>query len=166
MKWTRLQFDRILLYLTGTAVAILLLFIIKKEFSRPEIAFVNIGRLVDGYRFKKDLEAASGEQLNKIRYVIDSLQMVQKVSGEDPQLAEQVSRVEHVFQEYYVQANQDITKKIWDRLNPLMEQYGKENSLALLIGANGAGTVLYGARSRDITEELLQYINRKYETGS
>jgi hypothetical protein len=38
--------------------------------------------------------------------------------------------------------------------------------MQLLIGANGAGTVLYGSATTDVTEDVLRYINTKYEKGS
>lgn len=166
MKWTKTQFDKILLYFIGIVVTILLSFTLKKEFTRPEIAFVDIGKLVDGYKFKKELEGSSNQNVYKIRYILDSLQMVQRATGGDPELDAQLNKVQGALEEYYVRSSQDITRKVWDRLNPLMEQYGKERGFELLIGANGAGTVLYGSKSRDITDDLLHYINQKYEKGS
>jgi len=166
MKETKSIFDRVLLYFVALVVTVLLGLMIRQEFSKPPIAFVDIGRLVDGYKFKKELEAVSGKNLGKIKYVIDSLQMVQRATGGNAQLDQQVSRAQNAMEEYYQQSNYEITKKIWDRLNPLMEQYGREKELELIIGANGAGTVLYGSKGRDITDDLLAYINQKYEKGS
>jgi outer membrane protein len=156
----------VLLYFIGIVVTVLLVFTVKKEFSSPEIAFVDIGKLTDGYKFKKDLEKGSSQNLYRIKYVLDSLEMVKKATGPNPELDGKIAKVQDAFQRYYVQTNQEITQKIWDRLNPLMEQYGKEKGMQLLIGANGAGTVLYGSATTDVTEDVLRYINTKYEKGS
>lgn len=48
----------------------------------------------------------------------------------------------------------------------MLEQYGKERNIRLLVGANGAGTVLYGDKGIDMTDDLIKYLNSKYEKGN
>jgi len=130
-----------------------------------EVGYIDIGRLVEGYKLKKDLENISSQNLYKIKAVVDSLEMLKKVSGTQSniELDKQLENAQYAFQQYYSKTNQEINKKIWERLNPVLEQYGSEQHLQMLIGANGAGTLLYADKSRDYTEDLIRYANEKYE---
>src|SRR5690606_30007217 len=109
------------------------------------------------------------QQLNRIKNVKDSLVVARKLSAaqgaEAARIDTIIARVDYAFNQYYHQSSQEINKKIWERLNPVIEQYGKERGFALVIGANGAGTVLYGAPRQDVTDDLIQFVNNKYAKG-
>lgn len=163
----RLQFfDRALLYGLAIAMIVIITMGAKSAFNPSRIAFVDIGKMLEGYKFKKGLETSSGGNLTHIKSVIDSLQMIRKTGMGTPAIDTQLARAKYAFRQYYVQSNEEITKKVWERLNPLMEQYGKERGLRLLIGATGTGTVLYGDKASDVTVDLTNYINQKFEKGN
>jgi outer membrane protein len=166
MTGKRILLDRILLYAVAVAVIVIGVHSFNNV-ANKKIAYVDIAKLTDGYKFKKDLEAASTKNLYKIKNAIDSLKMVRKITGgTQPKVDTMLYSAEHAFQQYYTESNSEITQKVWDRLNPLIEAYGKEKGFQLLIGANGAGTVLYGDAGNDVTENLAAYINTKYEKGN
>lgn len=133
-----------------------------------EVAYIDIGRLVGGYQMKKDLDKQANGDLQRIKSVADSLKMIKKAAlgTPTPRLDSQLQYVQYAFQQYYEQSNRKISEKIWERLNPLLEQYGKERNIRLLVGANGAGTVLYGDKGIDMTDDLIKYLNSKYEKGN
>lgn len=133
-----------------------------------DVAYIDIGRLVSGYQMKKDLDKQANGDLQRIKSVSDSLKMIKKAAAgvPTPSLDSQLQYVQYAFQQYYEQSNRSISEKIWERLNPLLEQYGKERKIRLLVGANGAGTVLYGDKGIDKTDDLIKYLNSKYEKGN
>lgn len=157
--------DKIVLYTLAILVMAMAAYLLKKEFTKSKIVYVDIGKMLEGYKFKKDLENESTQNLYKIKNTVDSLKMVKKM-GNNPIIDSQILYAERAFEQYYSYSNQEMTKKIWERLNPLLEQYGKEKKIELLIGANGAGTLLYGDTQRDKTTEVIQYINQHYEKGN
>jgi outer membrane protein len=57
----------------------------------------------------------------------------------------------------------EINTKVWERLNSYIEQYGKENKIDILFGAQGNGNIMYGDKEFDITTELIEFSNHKYE---
>lgn len=152
----------------ATAFSLVAMSLSLKDVFHEPVAYVDIGKLVENYKFKKDLEEASGKNLYKIKGAVDSLVMLKKVMGDGAprSLDSQLSYAQYAFNQYYTLSNQDVTKKVWDRLNPLMAEFGKAKGLELLVGANGAGTVLYGSKRCDVTDELIQFINTKYGKGS
>lgn len=160
--------QNILLYSVSVIALLLCIGYSKLMFEHKDVAFIDIGKLVAGYQMKKDLDQVALKDMSRIKAVTDSLKMVKKIAGPNatPQLDSQLMYAQYAFEQYYQRSNQNISQKIWERLNPLLEQYGKEKKLYLLIGANGAGTLLYGDKKADRTEELLQYLNNKYEKGN
>lgn len=161
----KINFDKVLLY-TITIVALSLSIItLKNEFGKTKVVYVDIGKLLEGYKFKKDLEAEGTKNLYKIKNAVDSLKMVQKLKS-DPLIDSQIVYAERAFDQYYTYSNQEMTKKIWERLNPLLEEFGKDNNYELIVGANGAGTVLYGEKRNDVTELAINFMNKKYEKGN
>jgi len=158
-------FDRILLYIV--ALVVLCTFTISKiRPAHSEVAFVDIGKLLDNYKFKKDIENQSNASLYQIKNRIDSFKMLQKLGNASPNIDTMIHRAQYAFNQYYMQSSKEISKKVWERLNPTIEEFGKDRGMQLLIGANGAGTVLYGDKQKDVTDELIQYVNTKYEKGS
>lgn len=153
--------DKALLYAPALIVLSLLLYTIKMEISKPEVAYVDIGKMLESYTFRKDLEAEGTKNLYQIRNTVDSLKLARKMTS-NPVIDSQIRSSERAFEHSYTFLNQELTKKVWERLNPLLEEFGKAQGYALLIGANGAGTVLYGNKKNDVTAEAISYINNNY----
>ena len=136
-----------------------------QSFFIKDVVYVDIGRLVDNYRLKKELEKKAETDLLKIKNVIDSLKLAGRLT-DNRSIDSNVARLEYQFGQYYTQSSQEISRQIWDRLNPVIDAFGKERKYKVIIGANGAGNVLYGDKRYDITDELILYINNKYEKGN
>jgi len=168
MSMLKISFDRVLLYTTSVLTFSLCVFFGIRSVKRQQAVFVDIGKLVASYQFKKDLESTSTRELYRLRNISDSLKVIQKIASPTERLRidTTLSRLSYAFDQYYRQSNDQISKKVWERLNPVIEAYGKENEMTLIIGANGAGTVLYGSAANDVTEDLIHYVNAKYEKGS
>jgi outer membrane protein len=166
----KIPFERVLLYSTAFITLALLMTAVRTSFfSSKEIAFVDISKLTENYKYKQDMEGSAAKSLHQTKSTIDSLKLLQhmqvRTGANLTQIDSLVARAEYAFNQYYMRSNQEISKKIWDRLNPVITQYGKDRNLELLIGANGAGTVLYGSEQQDVTDDLISYVNTKYENG-
>ncbi|MBS1529409.1 MAG: OmpH family outer membrane protein [Bacteroidetes bacterium] len=139
-------------------------------YQARKIGFVDTIRLVNGYKFKEDLEAQEEKRLNAIKQAADSFKTLYSVmarsahpdTGRMNSVMAQVDRLSSVFQQEYQRSNQEINEKVWTRLNPAIHEFSKAHRIELLVGANGMGTVLYGSDTRDYTEDMLKYVNSKY----
>ena len=49
-------------------------------------------------------------------------------------------------------------------LKSYVKDYGKENGYTYIFGDNDSGGMLYGSESLDITEEIIEGLNKKYPT--
>ena len=55
------------------------------------------------------------------------------------------------------------SSKIWTRIHGYVNEFSKEKKYQLVIGSENKRTVLFADESIDVTNELLIYINKKYE---
>lgn len=53
--------------------------------------------------------------------------------------------------------------KIWKRINSYTKQFAKNNGYKVVLGLENSREVLYTDESIDVTNELLFFINKKYE---
>ncbi len=57
----------------------------------------------------------------------------------------------------------DISNKVWKRLNVYIKEYGEVNGYDIIMGTQGSGNVMYAKDVIDITNEILNYSNNRYE---
>lgn len=158
--------SQVLLYSTAIMVLLIVAWLVRLQFKQQGVAYIDIGKLLKEYKMKKEMEAALNTDLSKIKNVIDSLQLVKKMEGDRiTSVDSQLSYAKYAFKDYYTKSSEKISQKVWERLNPEIEAFGKQTGMQLLIGANGTGTVLYGAPSNDQTAALIKYVNERYEKG-
>ena len=66
------------------------------------------------------------------------------------------------FQKENQRASNEYYTKIMSRINQYVEEFGKEKRYAIIFGANGQGNIMYAEDSKDITKEVLEYVNSRY----
>jgi outer membrane protein len=52
--------------------------------------------------------------------------------------------------------------QVWAQINSLTSEYGKSKGYEFIYGGNGTGSLMYAKETKDITQEVLNYINKKY----
>ncbi|PZF74797.1 OmpH family outer membrane protein [Taibaiella soli] len=164
----KLSVDRILLSVTLCVTLVLLGNLCYEHFNKKGVVFVDINKLVEQYKFKKDMEATAAHNLYTIKNGTDSLKMLRRTSSgvAASHLDTVITKREFALEKFYEQSNQEISRKVWERLNPALERFGKDKGYEIVVGANGQGTVLYGSKQSDVTDEAIKYININYEKGS
>ena len=61
------------------------------------------------------------------------------------------------------QEDKKLTESVVKQINAYMEEYGRKHGYTIILGANGNGSVVYGAETIDITEDLITSLNKSYE---
>lgn len=152
-----------LLAFTAVQVACVYLLLGRNE---RKIVYADAIRLFNGYQFKTDMENAGKGTLIRLKNELDSVEMVFKTSAQNPALQQLMAEKQQSLTMSYDAINKEINQKVWERLNPLIHQFGEDRHIDLMIGANGMGTVLYASQARDITDDLIKYANQHYEKGN
>lgn len=135
-----------------------------------KIAVADAVRLFNNYNMKKELESKDEPLLKFLNSRLDSLDAVIKNTStsaasdeKQAQLYTSYKETQSLLEESYRRSNQAINEQVWTRLNPLIEEYGKKYGYRLIVGANGMGSVLYHDGYYDVTEDLIKFVNNKYE---
>lgn len=164
--------------LTGIAIVLGLAGLTTSLLKKPkQIAYVEMGKIYEGFSLSKELNMELQNVLNTRKQLIDSLSQDLNRQAQELKLQtkktmadiERVAKVEEVYlykKEMMEKDNQAISvnynDKIWNQLNQYIADYGREKGMSLILGANGQGTIMYGNESENITQQVIEYVNSRY----
>lgn len=158
-----------ILTLINTAVLVfLLVYLFYSFFSTSEqVFYVDNVKLFDGFRMTKEMKKEGEKQFNNKKAVLDSLYLEVQREDLDDQYKEVLMQdfvaKREAFDTFNKTFAQEESNKIWLRINSYAQQFFKEKNYKLIIGSSNQGDVLYADEAVDVTEELLEYANKKYE---
>lgn len=158
----------IIIAINTVVLVFLLLFVCYTFFSKSDsVYYVDNVKLFDGFRMTKEMKKEGEKQFNSKKATLDSLYLeIQRedLSGQTKEILMQefVAKREE-FDSFNKVFAQEESNKIWTRINSYTQQFSKDKNYKLIIGSSNQGDVLYADKSIDVTAELLQYVNKKYE---
>lgn len=131
--------------------------------QKVKSGFVVNKTIFEQFNGKKEMEAKLISVLGKDKKVVDSLAFLYENNLLDPpseliyrEKSNQVKMKEQEFSSQY-------SNRIWVQINQYIEEYGREHGYDYIHGAIGNGSLMFAKESNDITEELIIYMNEKYE---
>ncbi|WP_317133531.1 OmpH family outer membrane protein [Flavobacterium humi] len=146
----------------------MLCFLVFQYFSHSEkIVYVDNAKLFEGFYMTKEMKKIGEKEFNARKTILDSL--YSKLQSGNIADAERKSLMQHFIQgkEELEMFNQNFSaqesSKIWSRIQGYVDDFSKEKNYDLIIGSENKQAVLYASERTDITNELLGYINKKYE---
>lgn len=148
-------------------------FLLKKE---TKTGFIQLGKVYNDFELSKKLNTEFTATATNRKNFLDSLEFQvkniyqQASTSKDQQLVERFERAQRQYQYQKEQIENTIGKleeqyneQIWKQLNEYVKEYGKEKKYDYIFGAEGSGTIMYSAETKDLTEEVLKYVNNKYQ---
>ncbi len=158
-------------------------FLLYEAKSVPKIAYVRNLELVYGYNGMKQAHDQYKAQTDLWQANIDTLNQVYKQkldlykknaetwsSKEKNDNMDELKRLEADIQKYTTvvrkQAEEKdikITESILSQITSFVETYAKENGYDIILGAQGDGSVMYGEKYYDITEDVLHALNKEHK---
>lgn len=151
--------------------------------QQDKIAFVDSTKLINEYQEKIDVEAKFKTEADKFQKRADSLSKA--FQGEAMEFENKSKTLSQTAaQEQYnslmqkrqtmgqqlqaeelqiQQAGQTEMDSLVSKIRDFVKEYGQKNQYTYILGANEAGSVLYGDESKDITEEVLIELNDTYK---
>lgn len=149
-------------------ILILGLLLFDKIFPEQKIVYVDNQKLFDNFQMTKDLKKIGEIEFNSRKKEIDSLYL--KVQGNLNELEKEslmkllISKREEFdyFNQTYASSE---AMKIWNRIDTYVVKFSEEKKYKIIIGANSKRDVLFADKEVDITQELINYVNTKYEGG-
>ncbi|MGZ3919341.1 MAG: OmpH family outer membrane protein [Bacteroidia bacterium] len=148
------------------------------KLTSPKTACVIIQDVFNSFELKKDYERKLTATKSARQRITDSLELDlkllgKKIESESGKNKEDLSAFS-LKREYYFQKkrlfdedNELQTKKYDDeiigQLNQYVKDYGKENGYTYIYGNSGSGSLMYADDMKNITTEVIAYINDRYK---
>jgi len=153
------------------------------KFSKPKIAYVRTGKLINEYLGMKEANEAYQKKIAMWEANIDSLrdtlqEAINKYKKDSINLMEKekykqksyIMQLQQGLLQYSNAVNEKIAKEeekmtlgVLNQVNSYIEKYGRENGYNIIFGTTATGNVLYGDEALDITENVLKGLNRSYK---
>jgi outer membrane protein len=134
---------------------------------QPKTVYVDNIKLFDNFNMTKELKISGEKEFNLKKLNVDSLyaklQLPEISSSEKKILMSQFVQQKEELEQFNQYFATEQSSKIWARIKSYSSEFSKENKYQLIIGSENKMNVLYADESIDITNDLLTYINKKYE---
>jgi outer membrane protein len=157
MKW------RESLIILNIALTAMILFLLFSNRDNERSGYILNSQVFEGFKGKKELE----QKLTRLRAentrYLDSLSLLVKNNpSESVKSAFMQTQQQLMLKEQQVSAA--YTEDLWKRINEYVLAYGKENKYDFIYGASGEGNLMYADESKNISLEVIEYMNKKYES--
>lgn len=168
----------ILISVISSVICCTVFFFVFQSKQKNTIGWVNIGKVFNEFTFKKELEIKLKQTEQTRKAIIDSAEfelrvLTREIKAENGKDKEKITQYE-VKRENYLNRKQEFendnaamgkqyNEQILTQINQYLKDYGKENSLDYILGADGGGGLMYAVEQKDITEAVIKYINERYK---
>lgn len=138
--------------------------------------YIKMGELFEEFTLKKELTSQLEQTVLARKNILDSLKLnlemtivtIQGGSASDSVKNDFLNKKQVYLkkqEQFEIENNtlqQEYDHQIWTQLNGFVEEFGKNNGLDYVFGANGTGSIMYGDDTKNVTKEAIEYVNQKY----
>ncbi|MDP1801742.1 MAG: OmpH family outer membrane protein [Bacteroidota bacterium] len=152
-------------------------FVISLNHKDVELVYVDMGKLYDNFALTKELNVDMEKIIKTRKSITDSLYedlrvKTQELKFKEKKTIEDIQKIAKIEEEYMYKQQQfekenqmtsaDYMNKIWNQINQFVEDYGTEKKYAFVLGANGQGNIMFGDKGKNVTTDVIAYINNRY----
>lgn len=142
--------------------------------GQMKMAYFDYNKVYNESSLKKDLEKDLERLVSSRKSELDSMQLeltlmsnrVQSgtANQEDLNQFEDMKNKYLTYQGRYEEENyrlkEQYSKQIRTKINEMSQDYAEEGGYDYLFSATGDGSLMYGKETEEITDELLEYLNK------
>lgn len=146
-------------------------------FTQKQQAYIDIIRVFNEFKLKKELTTKLDDIQLKRNEILDSLKIryqatmveFEKKDKKDVSVREiELIRQEYILKEQqFKEANENMSaqynEQVWTQLNAYLKEYGEKSDYEFIFGANGQGSLIYARKDKEITEDVIRFVNGKYD---
>lgn len=148
-----------------------------------ELVYVDVNKLLDGYKRTKVVRAAFETKAKTLNANVDSLvagwqndlkiyekerskyskkelALKQELLGNKQQ---QINNYQQAIQKQVQEEDKKATQTVINDINDFVKEYGKKKGYQVIFGASGGGTIMYAAEASDLTQIVLEGLNAEFE---
>lgn len=165
------------IFLLATALVISGVVFSVNQFS-SNVVYIDTALVYEKFNLSKELNGELEKVFKSRKHILDSLYDDLKAQSQDLQTKKDRDMAEldefkrqeeaclykqRLFEDENRSALEKCNQKIWEQINRYTEAYGKEKDYDYILGANGQGNIMYGRNKKNVTDELVEYLNLQYE---
>ena len=150
-----------------------------KDTKTQKLAYIQTSKVFSEFKGTKELDKRLTKLQEEQKNVVDSLEVELKLlqtrlgnNQKDEKLMEQFQkkqqnyeRLVYEFKRVSDEKQQQYLDQLWKQINQYVKEYGDEEGYEYIFGADGSGTLMYASEAEDLSEEIIAFINTKYEGG-
>lgn len=153
-----------------SCIAICFLFF-KMNIEKSKTMFIKSEVLFNEFKLTKELKSKFENIASSRKNILDSLLLDLKYSYSDKSLSKEKYLLKEKYylnrKNLFESQNQELTEnydhQIWARINQYVQEFGEREKFEYILGAKDDGTLLFAKEKNDITKEVIEFINRKYD---
>ncbi len=162
----------------GIIIVLLAVLTIDRVFLQKNTVYVDFNELYENFQMKVDLENKFKKSQVVHKKQLDSMSVeLNNIARGIQSKSSKISyaEFEHMKDQYYMaekhfDEESNITMneyktRILKQINQYSSDYGQKEGYKAIIGSSGGLSVLHMDKSSDITKDLLEYINKRYQGG-
>lgn len=151
--------------------------------NSSELVYVDVNKLLDGYgrtkvereKFQIKAKTLSANvdslvvdwQLELKKYEKEHSKMTSKEKELQQELLsnkqQQINNYQQAIQKQIQEEDKKSTQTVINDINDYVKDYGKTHNHKIIFGASGAGNIMYADKTTDLTETVLEGLNKEYE---
>lgn len=135
--------------------------------TNTKTVYIDNEKLFDGFNMTKELKRLGEKEFNSKKMITDSLyakiNSPQTTASDKKILMQEFIRSKEELEQFNQKFGLEESSKIWSRIHSYTSKFSEENNYQLIIGSQNKQSVLYADENIDVTNQLLTYINKKYE---
>lgn len=140
--------------------------------NTKKTAYINTSEVFNNFKMTKEIDVDVKKVEEKKQNILDSIAGRIKeitagiVKSDDANfnfLKNEFLTKRERFSDEISGLKQASIEKVWKQINQYLMEYGKDNNYDIIMGATGQGSLMYANENINITQEVTEYINKKYE---
>jgi len=153
----------------GILFSLLLIVLTMLNITKPQtkILYVDNTKVFENFSMTKELQRNGQTEFNNRKASLDSLYArleSDKTSGTQKQaLMQQFIKEKEELNQFNDFYSSEQSSKIWARIKSYSAEFSNENKCSIIIGSDNKSNILFADQSIDVTNDLIKYINKKYE---
>ena len=151
--------------------------------SSSDQVYVDVNKLLDGYKRTKLVRAEFETKAKNLNANVDSLmtdwqkeiktyekerstmskkelELKQQLLGNKQQ---QINNYQEAIQKQIQEEDKKSTQTVINDINDYVKEYGKKKGHDIIFGASGSGNIMYASDAADLTQEILEGLNKEFD---
>ena len=154
-----------------------------KTYQSSDQVYVDVNKLLEGYKRTEIVRSEFEKKAKVLQSNVDSLiagwqtelkdyekersKMTKKELALKQELLnnrqQQISNYQQAVQKQIKEEDQKATQTVINDINDYVKEYGKNKGYKIIFGASGSGNIMYADEKTDLTEKILEGLNKEFE---